>query len=64
MIENCTANINLKVRPSELEELTRRAGGRPITAYLRERLSDVLDPPVLGRRWPENPAERKWKTRT
>jgi hypothetical protein len=58
--ENCSAVLSLKIRPSERQALAREAGDQSITAYVRARLG--LDaPPPVGRRWPENPADRHWR---
>ncbi len=60
--ELCTANLSFKLRRSEYEALTRRADGRSLAAYVREKL-ELPPPPPQGRRWPKDPTERKWKTR-
>jgi hypothetical protein len=59
--EKYTASIEFLVKPSEKARLDQLANGRPLAAYLRERLD--LCPAARGRRWPENPAERSWRTR-
>jgi hypothetical protein len=59
--EKCTAYIQLYVKPSERARFEQLANGRPLAAYLRERLN--LVPATRGRRWPEKPADRHWKTR-
>jgi hypothetical protein len=60
-LEPCSVQLNLKIRPSEAERLIGEAGNRPVSAVVRERLG--LAPAVIGRRWPADPAERRWRTR-
>jgi hypothetical protein len=67
MTENCTSFVNLPMRPSEKERLRKLAGEQSIAAYLRNLVNtahkDLLTPSAPGRHWPENPAERRLRTR-
>jgi hypothetical protein len=58
--EKCDYQLQFGLRPSERKTLEDRANGKPLAAYIRERLE--LEPASPGRRWPENPAERRLRT--
>lgn len=60
--ETCTSRFALKLRSKEHDFLKNEADAadKSIAAYIREKLGFDEAPPV-GRRWPEDPAERQWR---
>jgi hypothetical protein len=61
--ENSRSLIGLMVHPAERQKVEADANGKPLSAYMRERLG--LPPAApQGRRWPEDLSARSWKTKS
>jgi hypothetical protein len=64
MSKHLTKTLAVHIRLSEWAIIEKVKGEQSASAFLRGRLSDILDPvEAPGRRWPTAPADRHWKTK-
>jgi hypothetical protein len=61
MLDDCSVHFAFVARPDELRELAKHAENKGMSkaAYVRYRLRDIFAPAKAGRRWPDDPAERR-----
>jgi hypothetical protein len=61
MSKNLTKTLAVHIRPSEWAAIEQAKGEQSASAFLRTRLSDILDPVEAPGRRPRNEAERRWR---
>jgi hypothetical protein len=59
--EKCNVPVLVRLTQSELKALEDDRNGRSLAAVVRDWLG--LEPVAPGRRWPENPDDRRLRTR-